>query len=117
MTMDSAIVFSYTRAATGREEKAFQAFTEGMAFFGSAAHDGKCGEPINVMAPSGHSFVIVPGEYAALSELVRSEEFRELYTKTVFAVPDIGYEIAAFGQGVQDYMARWARVGTELALL
>ena len=28
-----------------------------------------------------------------------------------------GFEIAAIGQGVQDCMARWARVGTELALL
>jgi hypothetical protein len=117
MTMDSAIVFSYTRAAPGREEKALQSFTEGMAFFGSAAHDGKCGEPISVMGPSGHSFMIIPGEYDALAALARTEEFRELYTKTVFAVPDIGYEIAAFGEGVQDYMARWARVGTELALL
>ena len=53
MTMDSAIVFSYSRAAPGREEKALQAFTEGMAFFGSAAHDGKCAEPITVMGPSG----------------------------------------------------------------
>jgi hypothetical protein len=61
--------------------------------------------------------MIVPGEYDALSALVRSEEFRELYTKTVFAVPDIGYELGAYGQGVQEYMARWARVGTEMALL
>lgn len=115
--LDSAIVFSYSRAAPGREEKALQSFTEAMAFFGSAAHDGKCEEPITVMGTSGQSFMIIPGEYDTLAALVRSEEFRELYTKTVFAVPDIGYEIAAFGQGVQDYMARWARVGTELALL
>ncbi len=115
--MDSAIVFRYTRAVQGREEKALQSFTESMAFFGSAAHDGKCGEPITVMGTTGNSLMIIPGEYAALSELVRSEEFRELYTKAVFAVPDVGYELAAFGKGVQDYMARWARVGTELALL
>lgn len=115
--MDSAIVFSYTRAAPGREDKALAAFTASMAFFGTASHDGKCGEPINVMGTTGHSLLIVPGEYDALSELIRSEEFRELYTKTVFAVPDIGYELGAYGQGVQDYMARWARVGTEMQLL
>lgn len=115
--LDSAIVFSYSRAAPGREDKALEAFTEGMAFFGSAAHDGKCQEPITVMGTSGHSYMIIPGEYDALSALARSDEFRELYTKTVFAVPDIGFEIAAYGQGVQDYMARWARIGTELALL
>ncbi len=115
--MDSAIVFTYSRAAHGREQQAFEAFTESMAFFGTASHDGKCGEPINVMGTTGHSLFIVPGEYAALTELVRTEEFRELYMKALFAVPDIGYEIGAFGHGVQDYMARWARVGSELALL
>jgi hypothetical protein len=61
--------------------------------------------------------MIVPGEYDMLSELLRTEAFRELYTKTLFAVPDIGYELGAFGQGVQELMARWARVGTEMALL
>ena len=115
--IDSAIVFTYTRATPGREIQAFEAFTESQAFFGTAAHDGKCGEPINVMGTTGHSFLIVPGEYDVLSDLIRTEEFRELYTKTVFAAPDIGYELAAYGQGVQDYMARWARVGNELALL
>jgi hypothetical protein len=115
--MDSAIVFTYTRAAPGREEKSLQAFTEGMAFFGTAAHDGKCGEPITFMGTDGHSLIIVPGEWKALTELVRSDEFLELYTKSVFAVPDIGYRLGAFGEGVQEYMARWARVGNELALL
>lgn len=115
--MDSAIVLKYTRAAPGREEKALEAFTEGMTFFGTAAHAGRCGEPINFMGTTGHSLIIVPGEFLKLAELMRTDEFLELYTKTVFAVPDIGYELGAFGPGVQDYMARWARVGTELALL
>lgn len=115
--MDSAIVFKFTRAAPGREDKAFEAFTESMAFFGTAAHEGKCGEPINVLASSGLGLMIIPGEYDALWKLLRTEDFRELYTKTVFAVPDIGYELGAFGQGVQDLMARWARVGSELAYL
>lgn len=115
--IDSAIVFSYTRAATGREEKALDVFAESMAFFGTAAHEGKCGEPLNFMGTSGHSLMVIPGEYDALSELVRTEEFRELYVKCVFAVPDVGYELGAYGQGVQDYMALWARVGRDMALL
>jgi hypothetical protein len=115
--IDSAIVFTYTRATPGRESQAFEAFTESMAFFGTAAHEKKCEEPINVMGTTGQSFMIIPGEYDLLSELVRTEEFRELYTKTVFAVPDIGYELSAYGQGVQDYMARWVRVGKELTLI
>jgi len=115
--MDSAIVFTYTRATPGREQRAFEAFTEALTFFGTAAHDGKCGEPINVIGTTGLSLMIVPGEYHELTELIRTEEFRELFMKTVFAVPDIAYQLGAYGQGVQDSMARWARVGTELALL
>ncbi len=115
--IDSAIVFTYSRAAFGRETEALEAFTESMAFFGAASHEGKCEEPINVVGTTGHSLMIIPGEYDALSELVRSEAFRELYMKTLFAVPDIGYKLGAFGQGVQELMARWARVGTEMALL
>jgi hypothetical protein len=115
--MDSAIVFTFTRPALGRESKAFEAFTESMTFFGTEARAGKCGEPINFMGPSATNLMIVPGEYHKLADLVRTDEFLELYTKTVFAVPDIAYQIGAFGEGVQDFMARWARVGGELALL
>lgn len=115
--MDSAIVMTYTRAAPGRELQALEAFTEGMAFFGTASHDGVCGEPISVMGMTGHNFMLIPGEYEKLAHMVRTDEFRELFMKAVFAVPDIGYEIAAFGQGVQDSMARWSRVGAELAYL
>ena len=115
--IDSALVFTFTRAAPGREASALECFTESMAFFATSAHDGKCEESMTFMGPSGRNFIFVPGEYSLLNELVRSEEFRELFTKVVFAVPDIAYEIGAFGQGVQDMMARWARVGTEMAVL
>lgn len=115
--MDSAIVFTYTRAALGREEKALEAFTESMAFFATASHEGKCGQLVNVMGSTGRNLMIVPGERTALSELIQTEEFQELYTRAIFAVPDIGYELGFYGQGVQDAMARWARIGTELALL
>lgn len=115
--IDSAIVFKYTRAAPGREAQALDLFTEAMAFFGTAAHEGKCEEPLTFMGTSGESLIIVPGEFGALASLSTSEEFRELYAKVVFAVPDIAYEIGPYGQGVQDYMARWARIGSELALI
>ena len=115
--MDSAIVFTYSRPAPGRESKAFDAFTEAQTFFGDHARLGKCGEPINFLGSSGINLLIVPGDFKDLADLVRADDFVELYTKTVFAVPDIRYEIGAFGEGVQEWMARWARIGGELALL
>ncbi len=115
--VDSAIVFTYSRAVPGREVQAFEAFTEAMAFFGTKAHEGICEDPINFMGTGGQSFFIVPGEYRALYDLMYTDEFLDLYTRALYAVPDIGYEIGAFGPGVQDWMARWNRVGSELALL
>ncbi len=112
--MDSAIVLRYTRAAPGRERQAFDAFTEGLTFFGAASHDGLCGEPFSVMGMTGQNLMLIPGEYEKLAHLVRTDEFRELFTKAVFAVPDLGYEIGAFGPGVQEAMARWSRIGTEM---
>ncbi len=115
--MDSAIVFTYSRAAAGRESMALQSFADALAFFGKFAADGKCGEPLTLMGPSGHAYMIVPGSFEDLTHLVRLDEFHELFIKAVFAVPDLGYEIASYGEGVQAYMARWARVGGELALM
>ncbi len=115
--MDSAILFSWTRPAVGRESQAFEAFTAAQTFFATKAHEGLCGEPINFIGTSSLGMMMVPGDYEHLTALTRLEEFREMYMKTVFAVPDISYEIGAFGKGVQDAMARWARVGGELALI
>jgi hypothetical protein len=115
--MDSAIVFTFTRPAPGREAQVLDVFTETQAFFGTKAHEGWCGEPINFSGPSGIGLLMVPGEYEKLFQLVRDDDFLHLYTKAVFAVPDIRYEIGAYGEGVQDVMARWSRVGTELALI
>lgn len=117
MMMDSAILFTYTRAAPGREKKAFDVFAEAMAFFGTAAHEGKCAEPINFMGSTGLSLAVIPGEHHALSDLIHTDEFLDLYTKMIYAVPDIAYQLGSFGEGVQDQMARWARVGGELALI
>jgi hypothetical protein len=115
--VDSAIVFTYSRAAPGRESMALQSFADAMSFFGLHAAAGKCDEPLTFMGPSGLNLMIIPGSFEDLSFLVRLDEFREIYTKAVFAVPDLGYQIGSYGEGVQEFMARWARVGGELALM
>jgi hypothetical protein len=115
--MDSAILFTWTQATPGREAKALEAFTEAMAFFGTAAHEGRCGDLVNFMGPSGHSYLLIPGEYEALWNLIRTDEFRDLFIKALYAAPDTAYELGAYGQGVQDLMARWAKVGKDLALI
>ena len=115
--MDAAIVLTYGRPSPGREGKALEAFTEAMAFFGTRSHEGACGEPLTFSGASGKSLMLIPGDFEKLTTLVRTEEYRDLFTKALFAVPDIGYEIGDFGAGVQSSMARWTRIGSELALI
>ncbi len=115
--MDHAILFTYGQAAPGRESMALQAFQDGLAFFGKYAAEGKCGEAIDFMGPSGLNLILVPGKYEDLTFLTHLDEFQELYMKAIFSTPSLVYQIGTFGEGVQANMARWARVGGELALM
>jgi len=115
--VDAAIVFSYTRATPGREAEALQAFTEATAFFGGLALEGKTGTPMHFMGSSGQNHLIIPGSRTHLFEVTETDAFRDLYLRAIFAVPDIHYEFGYFGDGVADEMARWAKIGGELALM
>lgn len=115
--MDAAIFFSYTRATPGREAEALQAFTESTAFFGRLAQEGKTGIPMHFMGSSGQNHLIIPGTRTNLFDVTESDEFRDIYLKAIFAVPDIHYEFGYFGDGVADEMTRWAKVGGELAFM
>jgi hypothetical protein len=115
--MDAAIIFSYTRAAPGRESEALQAFTEATGYFGQLAQEGKTGAPIHFMGTSGQNHLIIPGIRNQLFDVTETDEFRDIYLRAIFAVPDIHYEFGYFGDGVVDEMARWAKVGGELALM
>ncbi|HZD04264.1 MAG TPA: hypothetical protein VE173_05080 [Longimicrobiales bacterium] len=115
--MDTAIVFTYGRSFPGREGQALEAFTQALAFFGTHSHEGDCGEALTFMGPSGVNLMIVPGTYEKLYNLVHLDEFLDLYTKALIAVPDPRYEIGNFGEGVQTAMARWARITGDLHLV
>lgn len=115
--MKSAIIFSYTRPAVGREAKAMEGFTDAMTFFGKLAADGKCGEPMPYLAPSGRGMMIIHGEREALVEILGSEDFAKLYMKVTFAAPDITYEMVSAGEGVLDVMQAWSSVGLDLGYL
>jgi hypothetical protein len=115
--VDAAIVISYGRAFPDREAKALEVFTEALTFFGTRSHAGECGEPVIFIGPSGKNLILVPGSFEKLAALVWTDEFRDLYTKAVFTTPDLTYEIGDYGAGVQSSMARWARIGSELAYL
>jgi len=79
--MKAAIMFTWTRVTAGREAKALEAFTDSLTFWGKLAADGKCGEPMAYLAPSGLGTMIIPGHRETLFEIIGSDEFAKLYTK------------------------------------
>ena len=115
--MKAAIIFTYTRPAPGREATALEAFTDSFTFFGKLAADGKCGEPMVYLAPSGLGMMIIHGERETLFEITGSDDFHKLYDKASFAVPDVKFELVAAGEGVQEDMQVWGAVGMELGYL
>ena len=115
--VDSAIVFTYTRPHPGREIAAYEAFEDGLTFFGKLAADGKCLEPEVFSGPFGKGAFVIKGELVYLREILDSDDFKRFYLKATFSVPDIGFEIYAFGEGVTDWMDLWSTIGKELTYM
>ena len=115
--MDSAIVFTYTRPHPGREAAAFEVFEDALTFFGKLAADGKCLEPEVFVGPHAKGVLVVKGERDALRAIIDTEDFTRFYLRAGYAVPDIGYEMYEFGEGVTTLMGLWATVGKELTYM
>lgn len=115
--MKAAAVFTYTRPWAGREAKAMEAFTDSLTFWGKKAADDVCDEPLAYLGPSGQGMMMIHGDREKLFEILNSDEFRMLYSKVTFAVPDVSYELFAFGEAVQEMMGTWAAVGSELGYM
>src|SRR3990172_11652424 len=98
--MKAALMFTWTRPTAGREAKALESFTDALTFFGKLAADGKCGEPMVYLAPSGLGMMIIHGERETLFEIIGSDDFAKLYTKVTFTTPDVKYELVATGETV-----------------
>lgn len=115
--MKAALVFTYTRPWAGRETMAMEAFSDALTFFGKLAADDKTSEPMLYMSTTAKSMMIVHGDREFLNELIHSDDFRSMYVKASFAVPDIGYEIWGFGDHVEEMMTLWGTKGAEFGLM
>jgi hypothetical protein len=113
----SAICIEYTRPHVGREALALESFADGLTFFEKLAADDKVDEPMVFMGASGRGMMIVPGEREAILDIVHQEDFLRLIFRSGLAVPDLRYEILAFGDTVHHQMELWAEVNKELAFV
>ncbi len=94
-----------------------EAFSDALDFFGKLAADDKCGQPMVYLGTTGAGMMIVHGEREFFGELIHGEEFRGMFVKAGFAVPDIAYEMWGFGDYVGEMMSFWAAKGAELGLM
>ncbi len=117
MVVDSALVFTYTRPAVGREKEAFAVFQDAATFFGKLAADGRCLEPEFFVGPFAKGILVVKGSHDDLLEIAQSEDFIKFYLRAGYAVKDIGYELFYFGERVTEIMGLWATVGQELGYM
>ncbi len=115
--MKAAVVFTWTRPWAGRESVALAAFGDALAFWGKLAAGGRCDEAQVYLGSSSTGMMIVHGERDELGDILDTDEFRTMYAKATFAVPDIKYELAAAGESVQEMMTTWASVGSELGYM
>jgi hypothetical protein len=113
----AAIVFTYTRPWAGREPQAMQAFTDALTFWGKLAATDRCSEPIPYLGSSGTGMMIVHGDRDELFGILDTDEFRAMYSKVTYCVPDVRYELVAAGEGVQEMMTNWAAAGIELGFM
>ena len=112
--MDSAIVFTYSRAFPGREATAFESFQDALTLFGKFAAEDRCLEPEVFTGPFAKGLMVIKGEREKLLGIIETEEFQHMYLKAGWSVPDIGYELFFFGDSVMDLMGAWNAVGKEL---
>ena len=115
--MKAALVFTYGRPAVGREAMAMDVFADSLVFWGKLAADGTCDEPMVYLRPDGGGMMIIHGERPALRNILDTEDFRRIYFRAGFAVPDLRYELLTAGDTVGEYMAFWAGLGSELGVM
>lgn len=115
--MQAALIVRYGRPSPGREQLAFGAFTEALAFFAAQATAGVCENPVVYMASSGGGMIVIGGERSRLLEMAIGEPFRRLFLKAGYAVPDLAHEIMLAGGDAVTEMTTWASVGSELGFI
>lgn len=115
--MNAALVFTYGRPAPGREPMALEAFTDSFTFWGKLAADDKCDEPVAYLAPSGGGMMIIHGDRKMLLDIIDTADFRAVYFKAGFCVPDLDYKLLTAGDHVAEFMAAWASLGSEMGFM
>jgi hypothetical protein len=116
---DDALFIGWGEVVRGRETKAVDVFNETIQYYGQLQQDGKIeGFEAYFLAPHGGDlggFVLLHGERAQLDEIVRSEEFERLQTRSAMIVDGTGTVPAVTGEALARGMGHFQEAAQDLA--
>lgn len=115
--MKKALVIGWTRPIPGRETAAVEHFQFAMNYMGKLQQAGtiESFEPV-LMAPHGgdlNGFVLVKGNAEKIDALQRTDEWRDLVTKSNILLQNHGVIAAVYGEELQQDMARYGRLAQQ----
>ena len=114
--MDTALIYSWTRAQPGREAKALEVLIEGRVFWGKLAADGKVSEPEYLMGID-HNMLMIKGDWDFLFQTLQSDEAISLTDKAVFCAEDFTYHLYSIAERADHQLELYAAAGSELGYL
>jgi hypothetical protein len=119
--MDAGYIVKYGRLVPGREEKAFDLFSETMTFWQEQLKRGAIAYFEPFLYASGDSetdlgFFLVKGPQERIREVLDTEEYRVLLTKGSYVVEHLSREWLMVAEEVLSQIERSAKVATEFAM-
>jgi hypothetical protein len=118
--MDVGYIVKYGRLVPGREEKAFELFSETVSFWKEQLKEGAITYFEPFLYASGDSetdlgFFLVKGPEERVREILDTEEYRILLTTGNYVVEHLTREWLIVAEEVMTQIERSAKVATEFA--
>lgn len=108
ITMQTAMVVTWTHPVPGREEKALAYGAEVMEFWGTRASEGKCSQPEMFFSERGTGLWMVRGDRDTLLQVHDTDEAQQLTLKGELLLEGFCLEFFYAGAAAADYMTRYA---------
>jgi hypothetical protein len=112
-----AIFIGWGQVVRGREQKAFEVFSESVAYWGSLQQDGRIESfDVCILTPHGGDlagFALLKGDPGKLDELRRDDEFLRVNARANQVIDGLGVVDAATGERLGEQMAVFQEVTGE----
>lgn len=111
---DSVLFIGWNRAVAGQEQKALALLGKGQEYFARLQSEGKIESfetvVLNVHGGDLNGFILIRGEAQKLFEIQNEDEWLDLLTEANICLQGVGVVPGYIGEGLQNQMARMARI-------